>query len=90
MVHEVHQVFSDWASQIIRHYNDQPVVEFEWLVGPIPVDDQNGKEIISKFTTSIPTNGIFYTDTSGRDVLERRKNYRPTWNLEVHEEVAGM
>lgn len=89
VVHEVHQVFSDWASQIIRHYNNQPVVEFEWLVGPIPVDDNDGKEVISKFTTSIPTKKLFFTDSSGREVLERQRDFRPTWDLEVHEPVAG-
>jgi len=89
VVHEVHQVFSNWASQVIRHYNNQDVVEFEWLVGPIPVDDAQGKEIISKFTTTIPTKGLFFTDSSGREVLQRKKDYRPDWELQVNEPVAG-
>lgn len=38
---EIHQVFSDWAKQTIRVYHDEGVndnIEFEWYVGPIPVE----------------------------------------------------
>ena len=35
-VQEIHQVFSDWASQVIRLYDDDRHAEFEWTVGPIP------------------------------------------------------
>lgn len=33
---EVHQVYSDWAKQIVRVYKDESYVEFDWIVGPIP------------------------------------------------------
>ena len=36
-VQEIRQVFSDWASQVIRLYADERHVEIEWTVGPIPV-----------------------------------------------------
>lgn len=36
LVTEYEQIFSDWTSQIIRIYNDEEYVEFDWLVGPIP------------------------------------------------------
>ncbi len=32
---------------------------------------------------------MLYTDSNGREMLERRRNWRPTWPLEVHEAVAG-
>lgn len=90
LLSEVHQVFSDWSSQIIRHYYDEPeVVEFEWLVGPIPVQDGNGKEVVTKYRTNLNTDGSFVTDTSGRNNLGRKRDARPTWDLEVHEPVAG-
>lgn len=34
---EVHETYSDWVSQIIRVYKDEPFIEFNWLVGPIPL-----------------------------------------------------
>ena len=48
-----------------------------------------GKEIVSRFTTSIASNGELLTDSNGREMLVRRRNYRPTWALEQTEPVAG-
>lgn len=31
----------------------------------------------------------FYTDSNGREFMERQYNYRPTWNLDVYEPIAG-
>lgn len=38
LVAEVHQIFNEWVSQIIRIYADEDFVEFDWLVGPIPIE----------------------------------------------------
>ncbi|XP_075400879.1 lysosomal alpha-mannosidase-like [Tenrec ecaudatus] len=88
LVQEVHQKFSDWCSQVVRLYPGQRHLELEWTVGPIPLDDF-GKEIISRFDTELKTHGLFYTDSNGREILERRRDYRPTWNLKRTEPVAG-
>jgi hypothetical protein len=40
-------------------------------VGPIPIDDSNGKEIVTKLTTPLKTEKTFYTDSNGRDFLKR-------------------
>ena len=40
-------------------------------VGPIPIDDSNGKEIVTKITTPLKTQKTFYTDSNGRDFLKR-------------------
>ncbi len=37
-VTEVHQVFTEWISQVIRLYDKSDLVEFEWLIGPVPVE----------------------------------------------------
>lgn len=37
LVVELHQVFSEWAAQIIRVYRTESLVEFDWVIGPIPV-----------------------------------------------------
>ncbi|XP_009459998.1 PREDICTED: lysosomal alpha-mannosidase [Nipponia nippon] len=89
LVQEVHQNFSSWCSQVVRLHAGQPYVELEWTVGPIPVADGWGKEIISRFETTLQTNARFYTDSNGRQILERRRDYRPTWNLSQTEPVAG-
>ncbi|NWX35598.1 MA2B1 mannosidase, partial [Notiomystis cincta] len=89
LVQELHQNFSAWCSQVLRLRPGQPYLELEWTVGPIPVSDGLGKEIISRFETPLRTAGRFYTDSNGRQVLERRRDYRPTWNLSQSEPVAG-
>ncbi|NXH38318.1 MA2B1 mannosidase, partial [Dicaeum eximium] len=89
LVQELHQNFSAWCSQVLRLRPGQPYLELEWTVGPIPVSDGLGKELISRFETPLRTAGRFYTDSNGRQVLERRRDYRPTWNLSQSEPVAG-
>ena len=32
---------------------------------------------------------MFYTDSNGRQMMERKRDYRPTWTLNVTEPVAG-
>jgi lysosomal alpha-mannosidase len=51
--------------------------------------DGVGKEVISHFSTGWATNGYFYTDSNGREILERKRNYRPTWKVNISEPVAG-
>lgn len=36
IVQEIHQECNEWVSQVIRKYNGDDHIEFEWLVGPIP------------------------------------------------------
>jgi hypothetical protein len=40
-------------------------------IGPIPVDDDVGKEVITQLTANMSTNSTFYTDSNGRDFLKR-------------------
>lgn len=82
-------LFNDWTSQEISLYADAEVVEVEWTVGPIPIDDNVGKEIIVRYDTDIQSQAQFYTDANGREVLTRRRDYRPTWNYTVTEPVSG-
>ena len=82
-------IFNDWTSEEISLYNNAQVVEIEWTVGPIPIDDNVGKEIILRYDTDIQSQAKYYTDTNGREVLERRRDYRPTWNYTVNEPVSG-
>ncbi|XP_069803883.1 lysosomal alpha-mannosidase [Dendropsophus ebraccatus] len=89
LVQEVYQNFSSWCSQVVRLYSDQRYVELEWTVGPIPIGDRIGKEVISRFDSKLQTDGVFYTDANGRQVLQRRRDFRETWPLKQTEPVAG-
>lgn len=40
-------------------------------VGPIPVDDMIGKEVVTQITTTMLTNKSFFTDSNGRDFIKR-------------------
>lgn len=74
---------------MVRVYKNEPKAEFQWLVGPIPVEDDVGREIVTRFDTDIASNGIFYTDSNGREMLRRQRDHRDTWNLTLLEKVAG-
>jgi len=89
LVHEIHQKFSSWIGQTIRIYKGQDHVELDWVVGPIPIIDNFGKEIISRFTTDIASKGIYYTDANGRQNVERKRDSRSTWTYSVTEPVSA-
>ncbi|KAM0909303.1 hypothetical protein ACQ4PT_014880 [Festuca glaucescens] len=89
LVDEVHQQFSSWISQVTRLYKDKDHAEVEYTIGPIPVNDGIGKEVITRLTANMVTNSTFYTDSNGRDFLKRVRNYREDWDLQVTQPVAG-
>jgi len=70
-------------------YKDQPVLELEYTLGPLDVNDGVGKEAILKFSTDIDSKDTFYTDANGREILKRVRNYRPCWQVDLAEPVAG-
>ncbi|XP_047949898.1 probable alpha-mannosidase At5g13980 isoform X2 [Salvia hispanica] len=86
---EVHQTFSSWVHQTTRVYKEKEHAEIEFTVGPIPIDDGNGKEIVTQLKTMIGNNKTFYTDSNGRDFLERVRDYRADWDLQVDQPIAG-
>ena len=48
-----------------------------------------GREIVSRFNTSIASNGMLSTDSNGREMLLRKKNHRTMWNFSQTESIAG-
>ncbi|CAF4257999.1 unnamed protein product, partial [Rotaria sp. Silwood2] len=82
-------VFNEWATQQITLYPEASAVEIEWTLGPVPIDDGVGKEIIIRYDTNINSASKYYTDANGREVLERIRNYRPTWNYSSDEPISG-
>ncbi|EDW52191.1 GM12694 [Drosophila sechellia] len=83
LVKEVHQRFSEYISQVIRISEDKPYVEFEWLVGPIPVEEEFGTEVVTVFSSEIASNGVFYTDSNGRELIRREKDKREDFTPEL-------
>ncbi|XVF59795.1 hypothetical protein PTKIN_Ptkin07bG0304500 [Pterospermum kingtungense] len=89
LVDEVHQQFNEWIYQVTRIYKDREHAELEFTIGPIPLDDGVGKEVITQLTANMVTDKVFYTDSNGRDFLKRVRDFREDWNLTVTQPVAG-
>ncbi|CAA0824595.1 Glycosyl hydrolase family 38 protein [Striga hermonthica] len=89
LLDEVHQQLNTWLYQVTRVYKAKEYAEVEFTIGPIPVDDGFGKEIITQISTGLNTNKTFYTDSNGRDFIRRIRDYRDDWNLEVYQPIAG-
>lgn len=45
--------------------------------------------MISRFKTNLNTKSTFYTDSNGREMLQRVKNFRPTWKFQTSQPVAS-
>ncbi|XP_074275159.1 alpha-mannosidase At3g26720-like isoform X3 [Silene latifolia] len=86
---EVHQQPTPWIYQVTRVYKGKEHAEVEFTIGPIPIDDGVGKEVVTQIRTPMKTNRTFYTDSNGRDFIKRIRDYREDWNLEVSQPIAG-
>ncbi|CAH0404424.1 unnamed protein product [Chilo suppressalis] len=71
LVKEIRQRFNDWITQIIRLYRGEEFLDIEWIIGPVPIGTDLGKEVVTVFTTNISNNGQFYTDSNGRQMMKR-------------------
>ncbi|CAG4948764.1 unnamed protein product [Parnassius apollo] len=71
LVKEIRQRFSDWATQVIRLYRGEEFIELEWIIGPVPVGNDLGKEVVSILKTNISNGGEFYTDANARQMMKR-------------------
>lgn len=103
VLEEVQQIFSPWCSQVIRVYKNSDYVEFQWLVGPIPLQADinghnaanaglsvdNGREIVSLYETDMKTNGTFFTDSNGRETIRRLRDHRSDYRLFTTEHTAS-
>ncbi|KAJ1295941.1 hypothetical protein BS78_01G261000 [Paspalum vaginatum] len=74
LINEVHQQFNSWIYQVTRLYKNKEHAEVEYTIGPIPIDDDIGKEVITRLTKTWP---------------QTARNHREDWGLNVTEPVAG-
>eukprot|EP00998_Keelungia_sp_KM082_P012717 NODE_90_length_2706_cov_70.163242_g86_i0.p1 GENE.NODE_90_length_2706_cov_70.163242_g86_i0~~NODE_90_length_2706_cov_70.163242_g86_i0.p1 ORF type:complete len:876 (-),score=216.77 NODE_90_length_2706_cov_70.163242_g86_i0:77-2323(-) len=92
---DVRMHWHDWLYQSVRLPVNSKYVEIEYTVGPVPHDPflNNtgffGSEVISTFTTNLGTNGAWKTDSNGRDMMQRKRNYRKYYNFNNTQQVAG-
>lgn len=90
LVDEIHQIFTDWCTQVIRLYKNYNYIEFDWVVGPIPVDSQGGGlDIITRYDTNFQSRQVFFTDANGRETIRRKRDSRPTWDLKTIEKYGS-
>ncbi|KAL4419672.1 hypothetical protein ABPG75_006770 [Micractinium tetrahymenae] len=88
-VSEARQEFGEWATLVTRLYKGQSHVELEWTVGPIPFEDGLGREVVLLYTSDLESGDEFWTDANGREMVERVRDFRPTWKLNQTEAAAG-
>ncbi len=87
---EIHTEYEEaWIKTTTRIPEGVPYVEVEYQVGPIPIDDGRGKEVVTRYNTGVNNDCTFFTDSNGREFIRRQRNHRPTWDLTVYEPVAG-
>ena len=52
-------------------------VSVAFKVGPIPVNEDGvGKEVVVVYQTEVENNGTFFTDSNGRQMIQRRRGER--------------
>lgn len=97
---EVYVEASEWATHVIRLYKDANYVEIEWTAGPIPVNTpwiaaENsdwGKEVVVRYDSNVKSEGAWYTDSNGKEMVQRVYNKRgPSYPMpyKISEPVAG-
>lgn len=89
VVSEARQSYANWGSATTRLWAGADEFEFEATLGPIPTDDDLGKEIIVRYETDLDSSGTWWTDSNGRNSITRVYNHRASFNLTVEEPEAG-
>ena len=86
---EARVTLSSWAQLTVRLVSGSPELFLDYSVGPIPIDDGLGKEVIVRYETAIDSGAEWWTDANGREMQRRVRNQRPSFNYTVTEPVAS-
>ncbi|POM62482.1 Lysosomal alpha-mannosidase [Phytophthora palmivora] len=81
-----------WVTLEYRVNDDDEFLEIEWTVGPVPIDDKKGKEVIVRFDAgeNIASDDTLYTDSNGLEFMKRVRNHRDSWNLTLHDNQEAV
>lgn len=88
VVSEARSTVSDWVTQVTRVYAAARAVEVEYTVGPVPFHDAMGKEVFTRFDSTLATGGTFFTDANARDMMPRQRNARPDYPFTLTDPIA--
>lgn len=92
LVSEVHAEFGvdeqSMIKQITRLLKGKDFVEVEYTITPVPINDGIGKEIVSRFSTNIDSGDTFFTDSNGREFMERIRGNNKLYGTFTQDPVA--
>ena len=89
LAEEARITFGSWATCIVRLTKGATEAEFETTVGPVPIVDGVGKEIVNRFVTDINSGDRWRSDSNAYEITQRRKNHRSNYELNVTEPIAS-
>jgi alpha-mannosidase len=96
VLQEVRQVISPWLSAVVRLWQGETSFEVEYTVGPIPVADGIGKEVLASYVVAGWSNSggaggeqQWATDANCRDMLVRTRDTRDWANYTNAEPISG-
>eukprot|EP00906_Rhabdomonas_costata_P030343 RCo042878 len=88
LMSEVRQDIAQYLRQRVRLGRGMRAAQFTFTVGDLT--PYRGMEVVMRFSTNLSNpEGLFYTDSNGREMIPRRVNFRPSWDLHQTEPVAG-
>jgi len=78
-----------YVSEEMRLWAHAGDVEVDWTVGPVDVSDGESHEVVTRYSSSVPSGGVWATDANCREAQFRRRNTRPQWTVNVSEPVSA-
>lgn len=90
VVNEAWQTFdSNWVFQVVRLVSGATQVDFEFTVGPVPFQDGLGREVMAQYSSPMSSGNVWQTTANGRDIMQRQRNYRPAYVINMTEPIAA-
>ena len=81
---EARLVLADWMQLTVRLVSGSTELFVDYSVGPIPVGDGLGKEVIVRYQVGVDNGAEWWTDSNGREVMKRTKDHRPSYSYKSH------